>query len=499
MRRPSAAPPAAPRAGADALLLAAPTLTASAASVAGLVAALAFVANVQAGGVAAAPAAAAEVPAAAASGAGGTDPAATPAADAAAGDAAAAQALQWHYGWRMWHGLEIAASKRTGIESSVDALPILNLKEVKVAGTIGGRIEVDASGYHTNGSLAGFDSGVGLRRARLTAKGSSILGVGYDYRVDLGYVTGKFTVTQAYVEVPGVRYLGTVAVGQLTPPVGLQLIRSSWDIAFMEPAAPLQAIAPPSQPGVQASDTFLGGRGTWALGLFAGVGGGDYGSGAKRFGNLMGRATWLAVDAADSEDPRARRYLHLGASANLQQGANGELRYRSRPESFLAPYAIDTGAIEATRAATLGAELLWADGPLSAQAELIASRIDARAGGALHFAGAYALTSLVLTGESRPYNRSAGVPGRLVPRRNFGFGPHAGWGALEAAARVSYTDLSDGAVHGGRLAMLMSSLNWYLRPQLKLMLELGGGRVSGAATGNGSFLIGQLRLGVYFY
>lgn len=98
-----------------------------------------------------------------------------------------------------------------------------------------------------------------MRRARLTAKGSSILGVGYDYRVDLGYVTGKFTVTQAYVEVPGVRYLGTVAVGQLTPPVGLQLIRSSWDIAFMEPAAPLQAIAPPSQPGVQASDTFSAG------------------------------------------------------------------------------------------------------------------------------------------------------------------------------------------------------------------------------------------------
>ena len=408
--------------------------------------------------------------------------------------------FKWEYGYKPWHGLYFSASQRTKVETSIAAAPVLNFKEVKFAGTLGGRLEVDGAAYSTNGDLTGFDDGFDLRRARLTAKGASIFGVGFNYRVDLGYVPGSFTVTQAYIGIPGVRYLGTVEFGQFTPPVGLQVITSSWDIPFMEPAAPLQAMAPSSQPGVQASNTFLDKRGTWALGLYAGIGnGGDYGSGSKSFGNLMGRATWLAQDDIDDKHPRENRYLHLGLTANMQYSSGGEIQYRSRPESYLAPFVIDTGTIDASKAATLDAELLWVNGPFSAQGELIASRVETDTSGILDFGGGYALVSWYLTGESRPYNRVDGTPGRLIPLRIFGFGPDKGWGALEAAARVSYTNLSDGAVQGGKLTMLMTSLNWYLRPELKCMFELGTGRVSGAATGNGRMVIGQLRMGVYFY
>jgi phosphate-selective porin OprO/OprP len=411
-----------------------------------------------------------------------------------------AKGFKWTYGWEMWHGLDFSASKRTAFESTLTAVPILNFQEVKLAGSIGGRVEVDGAAYSTNGDLSGFDDGFELRRARVTAKGASILGVGFNYRVDLGYVPGSFTITQAYIGIPGVRYLGTVEFGQFTPPVGLQMITSSWDIGFMEPAAPLQAMAPSSQPGVQASNTYLDKRGTWALGLYAGIGAGrDYGSGSKSFGNLMGRATWLAQDGIDDKRPGENRYLHLGLAANMQYGSSGKIRYRSRPESYIAPFVIDTGTIDASKAATLDAEVLWVNGPFSAQGEIIASRIDADASGILDFGGGYTLVSWYLTGESRPYSRDDGTPGRLIPLRNFGFGPDAGWGALEAAARVSYTNLSDGTVQGGKLTMLMTSLNWYLRPELKCMFELGTGRVSGAASGNGRMVIGQLRMGVYFY
>ncbi|MCO5123179.1 MAG: OprO/OprP family phosphate-selective porin [Rhizobacter sp.] len=410
------------------------------------------------------------------------------------------QGFKWTYGWEMWHGLDFSASQRTVFESTLSAVPILNFQEVKLAGSIGGRLEVDGAGYATQGSLTGFDDGFDLRRARLTAKGASIFGVGFNYRVDLGYVPGSFTVTQAYIGIPGVRYLGTVEFGQFTPPVGLQVLTSSWDIPFMEPAAPLQAMAPPSQPGVQAYSTFLDKRATWALGAYAGIGrGGDYGSGSKSFANIMGRTTGLVVDDISEGHPSANRYLHLGLSTNLQFSSGGEIRYRSRPESYLAPYVIDTGDIDASGAATFDAELLWVKGPFSAQGELIWSRIETTSAGILDFGGVYALASWYLTGESRPYERDRGEPGRLIPLRNFGFGPDAGWGALEAAARVSYTNLSDGTVQGGKLTMLMTSLNWYLRPELKCMFELGTGRVSGAASGNGRMVIGQLRMGVYFY
>jgi phosphate-selective porin OprO/OprP len=258
-------------------------------------------------------------------------------------------------------------------------------------------------------------------------------------------------------------------------------------------------MAPPPQPGVQASGTFFDRRGTWTAGVFAGMGtDGEYGSGSKRFGNFMGRATWLAIDDIDDKEPAENHYLHLGASTSLQRGANGQLQYRSRPESYLAPHVIDTGVIDADRAATVGAELLWTRGPYRAQAEVMASRVDSSTAGTLNFHGFYAQAGWFITGESRPYLRNDAVPGRIQPLRNFGFDPHAGWGAWEAAARVSYADLSDGAVQGGRLLMFMSSLNRTLRPQVKLMFELGAGHVSGSAA-DGNLLLAQMRMGVYYY
>lgn len=406
--------------------------------------------------------------------------------------------FKWESGYRPWHGLYFSASKGMA-GPSVPKAPIFNFQEVNFAGKLGGRIEADGAGYDAARSLPGFDSGFELRRARLTARGASTLGVGFHYRVDLGYVPNRFTITQAYIGIPGVPYLGTVEYGQFTPPVGMQILTSSWDIPLMEPAAPLQAIAPPSQPGIQASNTFMDKRGTWTFGTYTAVGGGDYGSAAKRAANLMGRATWLAVNEIAPDRPSANHYLHLGLSANLLYASDGQIRYRSRPESYLAPYVIDTGTLDVSGAQTFDAELLWVNGPLTVQGELLASRVDDHASGTLNFGGGYALASWALTGESRPYNRDTGLPGRLVPLRNFGFGPDAGWGAFEVAGRVSYTNLSDGAVQGGRLTMLMTSLNWYLRPELKCMFELGTGRVSNAATGNGRMVIAQLRLGVYFY
>jgi phosphate-selective porin OprO/OprP len=115
----------------------------------------------------------------------------------------------------------------------------------------------------------------------------------------------------------------------------------------------------------------------------------------------------------------------------------------------------------------------------------------------LNFYGFYTEASWYLTGESRPYDRQTGAFKRLIPRRDFNWGKDGAWGALEAACRYSYTDLTDGDVSGGRLSLLMGELNWYLQPHIRLMFNGGGGHVNGGASNGGMFIF-QTRVGIDF-
>jgi phosphate-selective porin OprO/OprP len=83
------------------------------------------------------------------------------------------------------------------------------------------------------------------------------------------------------------------------------------------------------------------------------------------------------------------------------------------------------------------------------------------------FSGGYAQASYFLTGERRVYGRRSGSFGRVVPRRSFN--PSKGrWGAFELAARVSYLDLDDADVRGGRQFNTALGVNWYLHAHVRL-------------------------------
>jgi phosphate-selective porin OprO/OprP len=398
-------------------------------------------------------------------------------------------APEWVFDWRGWEGLQMRLVQPTPLQ---DNLRFVRLDQVRLAGVLSAKVEVDGAAFRTNGKLSGFDDGVELRRARLKLAGDAILGVAFKYKVDLGYVPNEFTLNDFYLALPDLGAAGSLQIGKYQPAMGLQLLTSSWNIALMEPAAPLQAIAPASSPGLQIGRPFSDERATWTFGAYA-SGGGDseYGSAGKNLGSLVGRLTWLA------RDDGPERLLHLGLSANLQLSDNGQIRMRSRPESYIAPYVIDTGTLDADKAAAFAAEIAWLDGAFSAQGELIHSAVSQRDAGPLDFGGFYAQAAWVLTGESRPYDRRTGTFGRLQPLRDFAFGPEGGWGALEAALRYSYTDLDSGSVNGGRLSLLMAGLSWFLRPQLTWRLNVGAGSVRGTAA-DGRMLIVETRLGVDF-
>ena len=413
---------------------------------------------------------------------------------AAATGAPAASSLDWTFEWRGWDGLHMELVQNTPLDVSMRHF---RLDQLRLAGTVGARLEFDGAAFDTDGTLTGFDNGVELRRARIKLAGDAILGVPFRYKVELGYVPGSFSLSDFYVAVPDIRLLGTLQFGQFAPSMGLQLLTSSWDIELMEPAATLQALGPKTSPGFRVGQPFLDGRATWSIGAYGSAGTGEYGSATEDMTSAIARLTWLAVDGIDADASTRNHFVHLGLSGSRQQSSGGEVRYRSRPESYVAPYVIDTGTIITDMAYTLGAELLWVDGPLTAQAEVLRSSALPSGGQQLNFIGGYLMGTWSLTGESRGYNREGATLARVRPARNFAFGPEGGWGAIEAALRYSYTDLDDGNVAGGKLSMLMAGLDWTFRPELQWMINLGLGRVRGG-TADGRMVILQSRIGLNF-
>jgi len=80
----------------------------------------------------------------------------------------------------------------------------------------------------------------------------------------------------------------------------------------------------------------------------------------------------------------------------------------------------------------------------------------------------------MITGETRKYNTVGGYFLAVSPRRTvFEGGP----GAFEAVVRLSYIDLDDGPIRGGRLWRLTPMVNWYLSDHLRLELAYGVGQL----------------------
>ena len=334
---------------------------------------------------------------------------------------------KWVFSWQGWDGLFLEGRQSTHLRSLAeelgmpragsDPLADVHLEQLKLTSRLGARVEVDGAAFTTTGNLTGFDDGVQLRRLRLLAEGDSILLVPFRYKFELGYVPNQFNLEQAYLEFSKIDYVGSLRFGQFQPPMGLQVITSSWDIPLMEPAAPLQAMAPGVEAGVQVGKPFDGERATFHLGVFGpGAGPSEYGNASERLGSLIGRVTGLPICRADSDDPSATKLLHVGLSLGVQYSAASTVRYRSRPESYIAPYVIDTGDIDASGSGTIGAEVSWVNGPFNLQAEFLHSFVGQDGGGLLNFGGFYVLASWFLTG-SRPLPLRSGK-GRFHARRS---------------------------------------------------------------------------------
>jgi phosphate-selective porin OprO and OprP len=351
-----------------------------------------------------------------------------------------------------------------------------------ITGKVNFRLMVDSADYFTSNGLETIDSGTQVRRFMLGV-GGEIHGIGnplYAVNFELAGTNPQWADTFLFWQ--GLPWIGSLKVGNFDPPFSLEALISSRDTTFMEDASPVAAFAPGRKFGAQIGEPVWDESVTWYLGFFTAVQPQDVGDTTRDVARIAARVTWLV-----SHDVAARRWVHLGLGVTAL-ASNDNLRYRSRPESHLAPFLVDTGTVHAGAAEIIGLEAAWVEGPFSLQSEIFHSFVDQPGETTLNFGGAYIQASWFLTGECRPYNTTRGIFGPVTPLRNFSLrGP--GWGAFEFGTRLSYLDLTSEAVRGGVIHGVTGDLTWYLNRHWKTKFEYGFEAIrSGASNGNLQFL-----------
>lgn len=211
--------------------------------------------------------------------------------------------------------------------------------------------------------------------------------------------------------------------------------------------------------GLMLSNTWLGERGTWAVGWYN-----DWLPKGQSFPNsgtdFAGRLTFLPLWRDDGGN-----YLHVGASFRYYGGDDNLLRFRGKPASNKTTYFVDTGNIPGDHAFNVGIEALWALRGYSVLAEYVTTSVSATEQPDPRFEGWYVTGAWVLSGETRPYDRKVGYARRVQPQ-----GP---WGAFEAIARVGRIDLDDAQVSGGTMDGWWLGLNWWATRRWKASVGYG--------------------------
>jgi phosphate-selective porin OprO/OprP len=317
-----------------------------------------------------------------------------------------------------------------------------------VEGRMGGSLYLDAG--HVAGDLPdeGWDAVV--RRARIYTAGRLSGFVRTAYKFEFAFEETRFLLNDFYLRWQPSRFVDTLTVGYMDPPFGLQTLVASSGRSLMEAASPATAFAPGFRLGVEAAGSHPDPDLSWFANLSTVGQRQETGDASQTPIRGTARLVWR---------PRGTEpeLLHLGI--DLSGTLGGDVRFRSRPESFLATYLVDTGDIDGA-AAVAGLEGAWSRGPLSAQVEANYATVDSsEQQGRVGFGGAYVQGTWILTGERRDYDRQRAIFRRVDP--DVDFHPlRGGRGAVEVAGRLSWLDLSDRGLDGGRMWTSALGATW---------------------------------------
>ena len=405
---------------------------------------------------------------------------------------------------------------------------------------IGGRSQVDAVAFSAGPGPSrqpdegGLDPGladtVDLRRARLRIEGRMY--ELYDWACEYDFVnqinvnnavypterdSGPLTaVTDLWIQVREIPYLGIVRVGNQKDPYGYEHLTSSRWLNFMERSFAQDAFEGPFNngflPGIQIFNSNEEGNVGWQIGEFKNTSN-PFGFSNSSGGSMtVGRLVYLPV-----YEDEGRKLLHLAVSGRTMQPrrqytafdpVTGEpigpaidaVRFRSRgsirngPPGPLNSIYADTGLLQADWQNMIGLEFVGNNGPWSFQSEYFGSWLyntrTTNAGpyltngyqpppgtnvGTVYYQAAYAEVLYFLTGESRTYSKLEYRFDRPVPHNNF-YVVRGGdrrrfsvsEGAWQVGMRYNWLCLNDGEVNGGLLNGCTLGLNWMWNPNARI-------------------------------
>ncbi len=297
-----------------------------------------------------------------------------------------------------------------------------------------------------------------------------------------GTLTTSPTPLNIWMQVRDVPYLGYVRFGNQTKTIGMENNTSAPDLPFMERSDNNDAFYGPFDNGfslgITAWNWTPNERITWRYGIFRPA--------TNAFGVALNKYTIGArVTALPVYEDDGARLIHLGLGYWGGEVVQDQLRDRARillrnGPGFTVPILVDTTEIGGSQQYTIGPEFALVWGSLTVQAEFAGQFFtDATTNGVnvgtVFYKGGYVEALYFLTGEVQPYDRRAGVFGRVVPLHNYHLKKgDCNWscGAWQLGVRFGYLDLNDKTIDGGTVYDWTVGLNWFLNANMKVQLNV---------------------------
>jgi phosphate-selective porin OprO and OprP len=361
-----------------------------------------------------------------------------------------------------------------------------------ITARLGGGFLYDAAGFaqdQASKDQVTLSGAHGLRDFRLLLKGRfptlPRLSYTFGYMYDGAAGAWRFRQTGLMVDVP--EWWGDLFIGRTKEGFSTNKIMVGYQGWTQERSTANDAFIPILADGIKWTGRIPNGKLVYNVGFFR-----DDLSETESFNKndsqAVGRAVWLPFAGDESGT-----VLHVALEARYGKADDGFLRYRSKPEAYLAQeYVIDTGSFAASHSNMIGVETYYRPGPLTVGMEYFMNQVSSQEANNPFFHGGEIFAAYVLTGETRPYNGRGAYFERISPNRPvFSGGP----GAVELVLRFSYTDLDSGTIQGGKFWRITPMANWHLSDNVRFELSYGYGELNRFGhTGGMQFLQTRLQL-----
>lgn len=335
----------------------------------------------------------------------------------------------------------------------------------------GGGLLSDYNGFEQDADSEqqlGLHNEIGIRDLRFLVSGRTPV-KGLIYTWGYAYIAStnewRFRQTGLKLMIPALN--GSVFLGRTKEGFSTNKFMVGYYGWFNERSVANDAFIPILADGIRWTGAGAGNRIVYNVGAYADPIS-DVESFNKNDWQLAARVVWLPLGTVSEEG-----VLHLALEGRFAGANNGQLQYKSKPESFLAQTNIvDTGLFDASSSAMAGIEAYYVHGPLSSGLEYFVNRVSSGPADDPFFHGGELFAAYMFTGETHPYKADAAIFEDVIPKRTFFEG---GWGAWELAMRMSYVDLTSGPIQGGTFFRFTSLVNWYVTANLRLESAYGYG------------------------